>query len=48
MLDSLVVDSVMTVFNQGVKAGLLTYVTPVSGVVAVLTVIILIKQSTKG
>jgi hypothetical protein len=45
MLDSLTVDSVMTVFNQGMQSGILTMVLPVSGVVSIISVIHLISYA---
>jgi hypothetical protein len=45
MLDSAVVDSVMTAFNQGFQGGVLTFVWPVGGVVAILVVIHLLSYA---
>lgn len=45
MLDSAVVDSVMTVFNQGVQGAILTYMYPAMGVVATFVVISLITHA---
>lgn len=46
-LDSMVVDSVVTVFNQGVKASILAYTIPFVGVLALLMVVGLLHHSIK-